>query len=506
MQIIIFTVLAFCTTLLMGCSKSFDSFARKQLMHVAKPSAGILPPVINPITPTNKILRDLPPPRQRVAVAVYNYADQTGQRKALDNGSTLSTAVTQGSTSMLIKALQDAGEGAWFMVVEREKLNNLLKERSIIANMRKVYLGEKGINPKALPPLLFAGILLEGGVIGYDTNTISGGIGARYLGIGGDVKYRQDTVTVALRAISTKTGQVLATVETSKTIVGYGIRGSIFKFVALDRLAEGEAGFSKNEPDQIAVQQAIEKAVLSLIIEGTERGLWKFSNKRKEDQMQKEYYTEQFGSDEAQEKLLQSRARQWEEARRKKIKAERARIVRKKAADAAKALQKNGPQQGQQQGQNNGQNRTIQKGAIQNGDVRGRAGQEVPYKTGGLKLRVPARIGAGQGQQRSRPVQNTVRSPQQTRQSQNRIQNTQSGVKGVVVQTGSTADTGRIVALAIAGKGGGKPGVAKLSADRLDMDKVKIVTKSTSEIANWELDKSELEVQGGQGVVTTDLR
>ncbi len=476
MQIIFITVLAFCTTLLMGCSKSFDSFARKQLMHVAKPSAGILPPVINPITPTNKILRDLPPPRQRVAVAVYNYADQTGQRKAIDTGSSLSTAVTQGSTSMLIKALQDAGEGAWFMVVEREKLNNLLKERSIIANMRKVYLGEKGINPKALPPLLFAGILLEGGVIGYDTNTISGGIGARYLGIGGDVKYRQDTVTVALRAISTKTGQVLATVETSKTIVGYGVRGSIFKFIALDRLAEGEAGFSKNEPDQIAVQQAIEKAVLSLIIEGTERGLWKFSNKRKEDQMQKEYYTEQFGSDEAQEKLLQSRARQWEEARRKKIKAERARIAQKKAADAAKAMQENG-----------GQN-----------------GQNIPFKLGGLKLRVPASVQTGQRQQGNRAVQNSGQSQQGVRQQQS--QNRQQGGNGRNVQSANIADTGRIVALAIAGKDSGKPAARKLQADELDMDKVKIVTKTSGEITNWELDKSQMIEHSGQGIVTTDLK
>ncbi len=472
MQVFNITVLAFCTTLLMGCSKGFDNFARRQLMHVAKPSAGILPPVINPITPTNKILRDLPPPKQRVAVAVYNYSDQTGQRKALDNGSTLSTAVTQGSTSVLIKALQDAGEGSWFMVVERERLNNLLKERSIIANMRKVYLGEKGINPKALPPLLFAGILLEGGVIGYDTNTISGGIGARYLGIGGDVKYRQDTVTVSLRAISTKTGQVLATVETSKTIVGYGIRGSIFKFVALDRLAEGEAGFSKNEPDQIAVQQAIEKAVLSLIIEGTERGLWKFSNKRKEDSMQKEYYTEQFGSDEAQQKLLESRARQWEEAKQKKQKAARAGIAQKKAADAARAMQQ----------QNGGKpNQNTQTG--QNGH------------NGGSKLIVPGR-----------------------KQAANRLQQLQkNGPFQKKVQFINPATAGRIVSVDTANSGHGQRNsrsqvqsgilkVPKLTADEIDMDKVKIVTKTAGQNANWILDKNQMTEQSRAGVVTTNVR
>lgn len=311
MRIKAVTVLIICSILLAGCSKDLESFASRKLMSYAKPSAGLLPPVVNPVTQTNKILRDLPPPRQKVAVAVYGYRDQTGQHKQMETNSSLSKAVTQGATSVLIKALQDAGEGSWFMVVEREMLGNLLKERNIIANMRKIYLGEQTVNTKALPPLLFAGIIFEGGIIGYDTNTISGGVGARYLGMGGDVQYRQDTVTVYLRAVSTKTGQVLASVVAHKTILAYGVRGSIFKYIALDRLAEGELGFSKNEPDQIAVQQAIEKAVLNMIIEGTEKGLWMFSSAKRQNNMQKEYYTEQFGSEDAQKKLLEKRRRQW---------------------------------------------------------------------------------------------------------------------------------------------------------------------------------------------------
>ena len=34
---------------------------------------------------------------------------------------------------------------------------------------------------KPIMPLLFAGVLMEGAVIGFDTNIKSGGIGARYL-------------------------------------------------------------------------------------------------------------------------------------------------------------------------------------------------------------------------------------------------------------------------------------------------------------------------------------
>src|SRR3546814_6428192 len=97
-------------------------------------------------------------------------------------------------------------------------LRNLLNERQIIREMRERYLGETQVNPQALPAMLFAGVLLEGGVIGYDTNTVTGGAGASFLGIGGRTEYRQDTVTVYLRAVSVRTGEVLTSVTASKTI------------------------------------------------------------------------------------------------------------------------------------------------------------------------------------------------------------------------------------------------------------------------------------------------
>ena len=93
-------------------------------------------------------------------MAVYGYRDQTGQFKPLAQGAmvqTLSRAVTQGATSILIKALQDAGNGRWFTVIERERLDNLLKERRIIADMRTRYLGETDVEPQALPPSCFRG-------------------------------------------------------------------------------------------------------------------------------------------------------------------------------------------------------------------------------------------------------------------------------------------------------------------------------------------------------------
>jgi curli production assembly/transport component CsgG len=272
---------------LTGCA---NEVAKEQL------TAGILPPVVNPVTEVNQSLRDLPPPSQKVVVAVYNYADQTGQFKPSETTQTLSRAVTQGATSVLIKALQDVGNGSWFTVVEREKIDNLLKERRIITQMRMTYLGEKQVNPQALPPLLFAGIIFEGGIIGFDSNIQTGGVGARLLGIGGDLKYRLDTITIYLRAVSTKTGQVVSSVTTHKTIASVALQGGIFKYIAIDKILEAEAGFTKNEPDQLAVQQAIEKAVYAMIIEGSDSNVWSFADKSAQRRLYETYKEQEAAS------------------------------------------------------------------------------------------------------------------------------------------------------------------------------------------------------------------
>ena len=229
-------------------------------------------------TQTQNMLAVIPPPQRPVAIAVYGFTDQTGQFKPNETGQTLSRAVTQGAGSILVKALQDAGNRQWFTIVERESLRNLLNERQIIREMRERYLGETNVNPQALPALLFAGVLLEGGIISYDTNTVTGGAGAAFLGIGGHTEYRQDTVTVYLRAVSVRTGEVLTTVTASKTIASKSLGASAFKFVAFKELLEAEAGFTTNEPDHLAMQQAIEKAVYGLVMEGVELKLWNFAD------------------------------------------------------------------------------------------------------------------------------------------------------------------------------------------------------------------------------------
>lgn len=231
-------------------------------------------------TQTQIQLESIPAPARPIAVAVYGFSDQTGQFKPSEQGQTLSRAVTQGGGSILVKALQDVGNRQWFTIVERESLRNLLNERQIIREMRERYLGETRINTQALPALLFAGVLLEGGIVGYDTNTVTGGAGAAFLGIGGRTEYRQDTVTVYLRAVSVRTGEVLTSVTASKTIASKSIGASAFKFVAFKELLEAEAGITTNEPDQMALQQAIEKAVYGLVMEGVDLKLWDFADQK----------------------------------------------------------------------------------------------------------------------------------------------------------------------------------------------------------------------------------
>jgi curli production assembly/transport component CsgG len=214
-------------------------------------------------------LTELPPPAEKVVVAVYRFRDQTGQYKAVENGSSFSTAVTQGATSILTRSLESSG---WFTPIEREGLSNLLNERQIIQSIRQQHSG--GEAPGSLPPLLYAGVMLEGGVIGYDTNVMTGGGGARYFGIGGSGEYRQDQVTIYLRAVSTQSGRVLKTVHTTKTILSRKLDGGAFLYVDQDRILETEAGYTANEPPVLAVTEAIDDAVRALILEGTRENLW----------------------------------------------------------------------------------------------------------------------------------------------------------------------------------------------------------------------------------------
>jgi curli production assembly/transport component CsgG len=232
------------------------------------------------VTSTHKALLSLPQPKQRIPVAIYKFRDQTGQYKYSANVSSFSTAVTQGSTTMLIKALEDSG---WFIPIEREGLSNLLTERKIIRQTNESYAqaakarGQK-VQEVELPPLMYAGIMLEGGIISYDTNLVTAAAGGKYAGIGGSMQYRQDQLSIFLRAVSTKNGMVLKTVNTTKTVLSKELDVGVFKFISVKDLLEAEVGFSTNEPAAMCAIEAIEKSVFDLVVEGVLMGLWDLKN------------------------------------------------------------------------------------------------------------------------------------------------------------------------------------------------------------------------------------
>ena len=228
---------------------------------------------------SNKLL---PPEGGPLPVAVYGFRDLTGQRKSQPLIASLSSAVTQGAENYLIKALQDVGDQRWFTVLERVGLENLIKERQMIRQMREQYQGR---DAKMLPPMMFAGIIMEGGIVGYDSNTLTGGTGVRLFGIGASTQYQSDTVTVTLRTVSVSTGEILTTVTITKTVLSYMDKITLLRFVgdgttlgANANALEGEIGGSINESINKAIDIAVQAAVIQTINEGARKGHWAFKS------------------------------------------------------------------------------------------------------------------------------------------------------------------------------------------------------------------------------------
>ena len=232
-------------------------------------------------TPTKQLLKDMPSlintPTDgegnpvKITVAVYDFPDETGQRKQVG----LSTAVSQGADVWVIQSLMAVNHGGWFTVVERASLDNLTKERQLIRSTRELYDGSQATD--SLSPMLFAGLILEGAIVGYDTNTTSGGAGARFLGLGANDQYRTDQVTVSMRLVAVQTGEILLTVSATKTIASTSNGADVFRFLDLGtRALEIESGNAANEPVNYAIRTAIEYAVLQMIYEGKECGLWEW--------------------------------------------------------------------------------------------------------------------------------------------------------------------------------------------------------------------------------------
>ena len=245
-----------------------------------------------------KLITIRPPTRGPIIVAVYKFLDRTGQRKSKDNIASLSSAVTQGADVIVIRALKQAGNGSWFRVVERVGLDHLIKERQLVRSTRATFEGKK--RKSKLKPLLFAGIIIEGGIISYDTNILSGGSGARFFGTGGSGQYRKDQVSIYMRVVSVQSGEILVNVGVTKTILSIRTGLDFFRFVDIGQKAlEIETGGAVNEPTTFAIKKAIEAAVIALINEGAKKKIWAFKKmpkkKKKVIKKLKEEQVEEYG-------------------------------------------------------------------------------------------------------------------------------------------------------------------------------------------------------------------
>jgi curli production assembly/transport component CsgG len=248
------------TSLLAGCSSTVNRIESE-------------PPQV--VITDAEYLNTLPPLAGPMVAAVYQFEDKTGQRKPSERLANISTAVTQGASEYVIKALREVGNGTWFKVVERVGLENLSKERQIIRQTRESVGDET-----PLAPMMFAGLIVEGAIVGYDSNTLTGGAGARYLGIGPHTQYTEDVITVTMRCVSVQTGEILTSTAVTKTVVSTSSDLGVFKFIALGTEAvELEVGNSQNESVNHAVRLAIQAAIVEMIKEGSDNGIWTIQQK-----------------------------------------------------------------------------------------------------------------------------------------------------------------------------------------------------------------------------------
>ena len=237
----------------------------------------VLTKKVQPTTTLNlqsEELRNLPPAQIKPTIAIYpnSFRDLTGQRRSNSSFALFSTAVTQAPEAFLIRAFKHTADGKFFRVVERVGLDDLVKERQLIRSTRQEFEDDD-----KMKPLLFAGLLVQGGVISYESNLKSGGSGARYLGIGTSKQFREDTVTISLRLVSVATGEVLMETLVSKSILSTSVSQDVFRFIeAGTELVEIEGGIAENESVSIALQKAVENGVLNIINIGIDRGYWKY--------------------------------------------------------------------------------------------------------------------------------------------------------------------------------------------------------------------------------------
>jgi curli production assembly/transport component CsgG len=205
-------------------------------------------------------VNNLPEPAGKMTATVYRFSDSTGQRKE-GSGSgipaTYSTAVPQDLVPVLMEVLAESG---WFITVERQGMQHLVTEKQAVGNT-------KGLLP--------AQVIIEGAITGYDTNVRTGGFGLSWLGIIPKTQFFEDVVTVSVRVINAADGRMFQSATVTKRVMSKELRTGVFKFLETNRLLEGDAGYTRNEVVSSAVREALERALVDIIVQGVIDENWK---------------------------------------------------------------------------------------------------------------------------------------------------------------------------------------------------------------------------------------
>lgn len=206
------------------------------------------------ITTASQLLAALPEPKERIPISIYAVTDSTGQFKA--DGGASSSVVTQGSTEMLITALQRSRQ---FTILDRVRFGDLMNEQNLISSSRIA----PGQGPE-LGALTGANYMITGSITEYQVSKETGGIGLVIAGKGGSTEYAKASVALDLRVINLTTGEVIWAESLKGEIIGEKVGLQLFSFLGKN-IVEFETGQGKQQVINLVVRTLLEEAVFKLV-------------------------------------------------------------------------------------------------------------------------------------------------------------------------------------------------------------------------------------------------
>lgn len=202
------------------------------------------------VTKATQLLAALPEPENKPAIAVYNIADKTGQRKQ-----TGSAVVTQGATDMLITALVRSRQ---FKVLDRSNLGNFINELQLQNEDRLAY----GEGPK-IGEMTGADYVIKGAITEYQVDKNTGGLGLSIASMGGSVEKATASTAIDIRVVDTTTGEVVWARSLKDEIEGEKVGLQAFSFMG-NNIVEFETGKGKQEVINLVIRSLLEEAVFTL--------------------------------------------------------------------------------------------------------------------------------------------------------------------------------------------------------------------------------------------------